>query len=150
MDIEQVREELDEHLDAINSNTRELQASFDYVAEVEAKVDKLSEKLDTIMRMLEQQPREHLNIREQEVFLILYQLEQFMSYQEIGQRLMLPQNTIQLLVDALIAKGIPILKRHEGSQVKIQIDPSFREQQTKENLLNINEQVMSSVAQFSR
>mgnify|MGYP006282294921 CR=1 FL=1 len=148
--IETFKEELDEHLDAINQNTTEIQAVFDYTAEVDAKVTKLSEKMDRILQLLEnQKPREssiqQLNLREQEVFLALYAENVFLSYADIARRISLPESMIPGIVDSIIAKGVPVLRKYQGPQVFVQIDEDFRNRQAKENLLHINEFVMTSV-----
>lgn len=148
--IESLREELDEHLDAINSNTSEIQASYDYIAEVESKVDKLNEKMDKILRMLEQTESKSsidpLTLREQEVFLALYTDVQFMTVSQVAKKIMLTDSQVNVLIDSIIAKGVPILKRFEGEKVCLQIEPGFRSRQTKENILQISQVVMSSIS----
>lgn len=149
--VDTLREELDEHLDTINGNTTEIQASIDYTSEVEAKVDKLAEKMDRILQMLENQDVKQsttlkpLNLREQEVFLSLYTTDEFMSYTEVAEKISLPESMIPPLVDAIIGKGVPILKKYQGPSIFVQIDNEFKDIQTKENVLNINEFVMKSV-----
>ncbi|MFW5746845.1 MAG: hypothetical protein ACOCWQ_04845 [Nanoarchaeota archaeon] len=152
--IADIREELDEHLDAINRNTSEVQSGFDYIAEVEAKVDKLSEKLDRVLTLIEngvktttQQPIDPLSLREQEVFLALYTEETFLSYTKVAQKIGLPESIVPALLDSIISKGVPILKKYTGQEVCVQIDPDFRNKQAKENVLNINEIVMTSISQ---
>jgi len=44
--FKKIRTEMDDHLDAINENTNELVSVADYIAELEAKIVKLGERLD--------------------------------------------------------------------------------------------------------
>jgi hypothetical protein len=149
--VESIREELDEHLDAINMNTSEIQASADMIMDLEGKFNKLSEKVDKVLDMLEQQSKpktqvKPLALREQEIFIALYTEQQFLTYQQIASKVSLPESMVPGIIDAIVAKGIPILKKHEMATVSVQLDNDFRERQTRENMLNINEVVMSSMA----
>ncbi|MFT4310421.1 MAG: hypothetical protein ACMXYC_02215 [Candidatus Woesearchaeota archaeon] len=148
--VHDVREELDEHLDAINSNTQEIQSAFEYVAEVENKVDKLAEKLDNILHLLQENKKtlKPLSLREQEVFLVLYTEKQFVDYQTVATKLQLPVSVVTELVQSLIQKGIPIIKKYEHTQEKIQVDESFKQEQAKHNVLHIHEVMLSSISSY--
>ena len=50
--LKDVREELDDHLDAINQATEEVQSSQEYLNRLDEKVDKLSEQMEQIMLFL--------------------------------------------------------------------------------------------------
>ena len=45
-EFHQVKQALEEHLNSINENTTEIQALFDYLQEMEIKVEKMSQRLD--------------------------------------------------------------------------------------------------------
>lgn len=142
-----LQEELDEHLDAINRNTSEIQACFEYVGDVEKKVDKISEKIDTLMAMI-QQPQETgtkvkpLSLREQEVFLALYTTANFLTYKQVAHKVSLPEQNIPQLIEIIIEKGVPILKKFAEGKVCVQIDPEFKNEQAKHNVLQIDSIVM--------
>ena len=50
------------------------------------------------------------------------------------------------MIDQIIAKGIPILRKHIGQTTLIQIDAEFKALQTRENVLKLHEFVVASVA----
>ncbi|MFT4313017.1 MAG: hypothetical protein ACMXYA_01290 [Candidatus Woesearchaeota archaeon] len=147
--FQRVKEELSEHLDAINDNTNEIQANFEHMQELETKIDKLNEKFDKILHMLQgntQQKEtfqvEPLTLREQEVFIALYTKESSLSYQEISQRTGLPVDLIKSIIQSMIAKGVPIIKRYQEGDFVLEIDSEFKQTQTKKNILQLNEQIM--------
>jgi len=49
-----IREEFEDHLDAINENTNEIQANYEHMCELESKVEKVNARLDEIQLMLNQ------------------------------------------------------------------------------------------------
>ena len=81
-----IREEFEEHLQAINENTNEISANYEYICEIEIKLDKLSERVDNLQMYLQSNSGislvgkadfdvKRLNRREQEVFLVIYTIE---------------------------------------------------------------------------
>ena len=140
--LARVREELDEHLDAINENTGEIQSNYAYVQKIDARVDELFIKLDRIERMLEQQtPRasiKPLTHGEKQVFLVLYTGEESLTYEEISHRTGYPDALVKHHINELIEKGVPILKSYFNSAPCLKLEPRFKEQQAKENLINLS------------
>ena len=71
-----VKTELDDHLDAINQNTAEAQANQGWLSELDAKINKLSERLDEIELLINPDRARKMDVkltpREQEVFMALY------------------------------------------------------------------------------
>ncbi|MEK6828081.1 MAG: hypothetical protein AABX78_01910, partial [Nanoarchaeota archaeon] len=47
-----IKQEFEEHLQAINENTNEISANYEYICELESKLDKLSERVDQIQMYL--------------------------------------------------------------------------------------------------
>lgn len=140
-----VKDELSEHLEAINDNTREIHDTNDQLALLEAKVDKLSDKMDQILSLISQQKTysvESLSLREQEIFVALYTKNEPLSLPQISRRTGLPIEMIKELITQIIEKGIPLVKRLLDDDIVIEIDPGFREHQTKTNILQLNEQLM--------
>ena len=133
---------LEEHLATINDNTGEIQALFDYLQELEIKVDKLSRRLELAQLDLGL-PRAKpgiapLNQLECKVFLVLYTEEGMLSYLEIAQKSGLPASIVPECVSSLIQKGIPFRRSFFENQLFLSLDPQFKELQTKENVVNLS------------
>ena len=97
--FEQVREQFDDHLEAINENTNEIHSNFEYLCEMDRKIEKLAEKVDELNHLIREQRGEKVEERkfelrpltkkEKEVFYALYVLTEgrrFASYKEISRR----------------------------------------------------------------
>ena len=48
-----IKNEMDEHLLAINENTNEISANYEYIHEIESKLDRICERLDKMQMFLE-------------------------------------------------------------------------------------------------
>src|SRR3989338_11235964 len=85
-----IRKMLEEHLAAINDNTAEVHALFDYLQELEIKLEKYSQRLDqTQLSLGIPKPKTNiapLNQVERKLFLVLYPGESLMTYQEIAEK----------------------------------------------------------------
>ena len=103
-----IRKMLEEHLAAINDNTTEVQALFDYLQELEIKLEKVSQRLDqTQLSLGIPKPKTNiapLNQMERKVFLVLYTGENLLTYQEISEDGTLLD--IQRQVDAHLAPHV--------------------------------------------
>jgi len=146
-----IKEEFDDHLEAINQNTNEIQANYEYLCEIDNKIEKVSERVDEISLLLKQ----HLGMRsdesktysimpltrkEKEIFLAIYMLEGnkgFVSYEDISRRTAIPINLVMAYLTNLIQKGVPIMKKYVNNKVLVKIDPKFKDFQTKNNCLEI-------------
>ena len=141
-EFHQVRIALEEHLSAINENTTEIQSLFDYLQELDIKIDKLTNRLDnmqlsqgTPVPKPEVQP---LNQTERKVFLVLYTEETPLSFHEIASKAELPNSIIPECVSSLVAKGIIISRTCCNGQLFIKINSNFKELQAKENIINLS------------
>ncbi len=151
--FKQIREEFDEHLDAINANTNEVQTNYEFLCRLEAKIDKLNERLDELQILMKpgekdkKTPLIHpLTKHEKEVFLVLYEAgENFVTYLEMGKHLGLPEQLVREYVMNLIAKGIPIVKRYTNNKPYIKIHTDFRNLQTRENIVGIEQGISKKV-----
>lgn len=143
-----VREELDDHLRTINENTNELQSNYEYICEIDAKIEKLSERLDEIQMMLTGGPEEvsvqPLTMREREVFLVIYSNENT-TYEHIGRRVGLPESMVRHYIMNLIRKGVPVIRKLKDDQELVCLDAEFRTLQAKENIVGINESMSMSI-----
>jgi hypothetical protein len=141
-DFNYVRKQLEEHLTAINENTSEIQAMLDFLQEVEFKIEKLSARIDSI-QMVEDKKNEipyvmPLNMIERKVFLVLYTEHSSLTYNEIAQKVQLPETLIPDYISSLVHKGIPLQRSHFNDRLFFKLDPEFKELQAKENIVNLS------------
>lgn len=145
--IETCREELDVHLDTINQNTDEIQQNYEYLAQIEAKMDKIAARLEAIELHLAggrrmQATKIELSLREQEVFLVLYSSSEQLSRKMIARRLGFSEEMVEAYVGNIIVKGIPVLRQAVEGETLYFLDGWFREQQAKHQVITINDQVV--------
>jgi len=149
-----IRIEMEEHLTSINENTNEIQSNYEYLCAIDAKVEKIAERLDELYLMFESRkaPRDleiqSLTLREKEVFAAIYALSEnsMPGYEDIARRTGLSAEMAQSYVHNLIAKGVPVLINGSGSSARISLDPYFRQAQAKENILRIDEEIALRIA----
>ena len=48
-----IKEEFEDHLDSINENTNEIHSNYEYLCELDSKIEKLNEKLEEIMMFMQ-------------------------------------------------------------------------------------------------
>lgn len=151
-ELAEIRHEFEEHLQAINENTNEISANYEYICETGSKLDKLSERVDQIQMYLESiygapvakrnnLDVKRLNKREQEVFLVIYTLEEekgSVTYADIAERLNISEQLAGNYVTSIIEKGVPIIKRYFNSSPHLRLDPEFKTLQAKENILQLS------------
>ncbi|MFT4311268.1 MAG: hypothetical protein ACMXX7_01430 [Candidatus Woesearchaeota archaeon] len=141
-----IKIEFNEHLETINQNTTEIQSLYDYVSEVEHKLDKLSERIDELQMHLNptmayDQFSVELTHREQEVFVVLYAESQKITAKTIARRLGFTDEMVQRYIYSLISKGIPVLKHFQDEEMFITLDDKFKELQARRNVLKIDESI---------
>lgn len=139
--FEEVRSNLEEHLNAINENSSEIQALFDYLQDLEVKIDKVTARLDQVQ--LEQgvdckQEILPLNNFEKQIFLTLYTEELALTIKEISEKTKLPLSVVEENVASLCKKGIPLVRSFFNKRLFLQLNPDFKERQAKENLINLS------------
>lgn len=149
-----IRDEFDEHRESINDNTNEVQANYEYICRLDAKIDKVTEKIEELQLKLstliplasfeEEQPAKiELSEKEKEVFLILYASEEKpMTYRDIAKVMNESDFLVSGYITNLIEKGIPIIKKYIGHAAYLMLDRRFRELQAKNNILNINQKTV--------
>ena len=137
-----VRQALEEHLTAINENTSEIQSLFDFLQELDVKIEKVSQRLDQLQLSqgvpLPKPTVEPLNQTEKKVFLVLYTEETPLSFHELAAKANLPNSIIPECVSSLASKGIPFSRTFCNEQLFIKIDSVFKELQAKENIINLS------------
>ena len=140
-DLNNILSSLEDHLQSINDNSAEIQSLFDYLQELELKMDRLSTRLDEVQIQHEHmikkdvQPLNHL---EKQIFLVLYTDEFAMTVKDICEKTKLPSSVVQERINTIISKGVPLVRSYVDKQVYIQIDGQFKERQAKENLVNLS------------
>lgn len=148
-----IKEEMDIHLDSINENTNEINANFEHVARLEDKVDKLNERIDELHMLFSsltgnkpvvkeiEFEKIKLSTREQEVFLTLYTSQHELTYYDISRKLGLTPDLVEKYVKMMLEKGVPIIRKLTENKVFLMVDDEFKNLQTKENVLKINENI---------
>ena len=155
MDIKEelkgIKSELNGHLDAVNDNTSEIQASYGCINELSNRLEKIAERVEA----LEIHSQEHSNFNateksfdlkplektEQYVFLVIYALEDekgLVSYADIIRKTGLPGYIVNEYIARLVEKGIPLLKKYVNNIPYIRLNPEFKRMQAKENILCID------------
>jgi len=146
----EIKDEFDEHRETINQNTNEIQANYEYLCRLDAKIDKLGERIDELTMCMQPETVKynikHLTTREKEVFLALYAAEEAEGYKDIARKIGLNENLVICYISNLISKGVPINKRYAGSEVMLSLDAQFKEHQMKENIIGINETLSKNIA----
>ena len=141
-EFKEIRNVLEEHLSSINENTTEIQTLFDYLQEMEIKIDRFSQRLDNIQlsvgNPLEKPDIKPLDQEEKKVFLLFYTENMPLSYSEISLKAKIPISMVPDYISSLIEKNVPLLRSMINNQVFFKLSPSFKEIQAKENLVNLS------------
>lgn len=147
--FEKVKEELTDHLDAINSNTIEVNANHEYIKELEKRIEKLNEKLDNLSMTLSEVKGESVDLaeikniqlkpKEVEIFKLLYEnMGDLFTYKKLARSLGLTEAIVKRKISSMVSKGIPIIKKYFDNNVFLVLDADFRNLQAKNNVLKLN------------
>ena len=149
--FDSIKLELDEHREAINANSMELQESYSCLGDFNNKLDKLNERLEKIEVFLqmhchfapEQKPFDvkPLTKQEQQVFLVIYALEDekgLVSSADIAKKTGLPHYLVAEYIARLVQKGIPLIKKYINNASFLKLNPEFKRVQAMENILQID------------
>ena len=144
-----VKNELDDHLESINQNTSEIQAGQGLLAELEAKVNKLSERLDELELVLNPGKVTRMNIkltpREQEVFMTLY-LGKALPPSQIAKLLGFTEDMVNMYIFNIISKGVPVHKELVDDVLVFSLDSEFKGLQARRNVLEIDPVIARQVS----
>jgi len=152
----QIKEEFEDHLEAINQNTDEIQSNYSYLCEIDSKINKLNERLDQIELFLKQnsglkiEEKPVFNIspltkREQELFLVLYTLDNLkddLTYKDLAKKAGLTEQIAMGYVDNLVRKGVPVTRKIINNRMCLNLNPYFKRLQAKENILHLNQKTL--------
>ncbi len=155
----QIKEEFNDHLDAINDNTNEIQSAASSISELDLKFNKICERLEKIELFLEKissfdpsrVPKYEINNlteKEKSIFLVIYKLaaeHKSITYREIQKHTCLPKTIIQGHITGLIEKGIPLRKAYINNQVHLRMDEQFKAMQAKQNIVKLEQKTLNHV-----
>ena len=156
-----IKEEFEDHLESINENTNEIQSNYEFLCEVDNKVEKLNERLDTIQMFLEKLTNQKLDsfkelthvqplsIQEQRLFLTLYTSEDAVSYPQMAERIHLTESLVRQYMTNLIEKGVPVTKQYINRKPFVSLNPDFKELQAKKNIVNLDDSVLRKTVTLS-
>jgi DNA-binding CsgD family transcriptional regulator len=140
-----VKDEMNVHRETINQNTNDLQACYEYLAEIDRKLDKLAERLDELQYTVTPEQRVPEGIvlthREQEAFMVLYTADDPVTSLEVARRLGLTVEMVEQYLFSISSKGVPILKTFANGKVYHSLDLKFKDLQARRNILNISEEI---------
>ena len=142
-----VYEEFEDHLDAINENTQELQGQYDSLSELNRKIEKLNDRIDQLQMLMRQIYSEKrdipLTFDEQKVFLLLYTHESgFISFDELMKKTNFTPDYMRGVISSMLDKGVSMIREIIDGGLFFKLNPYFRAQQTKENLVKIDPSVV--------
>ncbi len=148
--FESIKKEFDDHRLSINENTNEIRDNFEYMNEIDSKINKLSDRIEDICMFIEDLKKEKNSVHslswyEQKVFLALYLEHSELSFFEVVKRTQLPAAMVEKILDSLVDKNIPIIVEKVNNQNIYLLDPNFKERQTKENIVKVDESVTKSL-----
>ncbi len=138
-----VKLEFEEHLDAINQNTNEIQHQYEIIAELENKMDSLAERIEHLelaLNSITESRNPELNDTEKKIFLELYKLTEVKSFVELHEfeaKLGIDGFFIDSIINSMISKGVKIEKKIEENKLFYGIEKEFRDEQIKHNILQI-------------
>ena len=143
-----MQEALTEYREVINENTSEIQSNYEFLCEVDNKIEKLAERLDELFLMVGKSvtPKKfsvkQLTAKEKRVFLAAYSLieESGMStsYKALSVRLSMSQGQLASYLTSLMAKGIPVKKKFVSGNVLVSLDEDFRREQAQKNIIGLD------------
>jgi len=146
--------EFEDHLNAINENTNEIQTNFEYLCELDNKITKLNERIDEIHIILSKltgkktlkksklDDIDPLTTAEKNVFLNLYTEQLPLTYADLARKMKMPIPVIREYITNLLEKGIPIQKIYKNTRPYIFLDPKFKNLQAKKNILKIEQKIL--------
>ncbi len=144
-----LKEEMNDHLDAINENTNEIGSTNEYMAQLEEMINKLNERLDDVemkvselsgkkISIAEDYKNIVLNPKEEEIFFILYsRTGDLIDSKEISRTLGITEESARKYIASMIGKGIPVVRKYFDEKTFFVLDPDFRNLQAKENIVKL-------------
>ncbi|HIH24349.1 TPA: hypothetical protein HA251_04915 [Candidatus Woesearchaeota archaeon] len=131
--LRDLREELDEHLDAINRNTEEVTETHEDIAELEVRLEKLAERIDALQALLLSQTPSVKSVRltpkEEEMLKILLEAKEPLTSLLLGKMAGLTADAAAQTLYCLKQKGVPLLATTVDEQTFYALEAQFRDLQ---------------------
>lgn len=124
-----VRDELDEHLDGINSNTLEIQQVQDMLCEFDMRLRKMEDKIDMVCNQLLQNETpsfEHLPTQEQEILYLLARTDSMRTIL-LSHKLGVGLRQLESALVSLQQRGIPVRFVEKEGQLCVCLASEFKE-----------------------
>jgi len=142
-----VKDELEDHLSAINENTDEIQCNNDLMNQLNNKIIKLAERVDMLQTIITQtvEPQKTFDVspltkKEKALFQALYAIaheKESVTYEDLARRCGVTTALAVHYITNLIEKGVPVWKKYIGKTVHLTIDPDFVLEQAQENIVGV-------------
>lgn len=142
-----VNEEFEDHLDAINENTQEIENQYESLCELNRKLEKLNERIDQISSMVKELVNERgsisLTLDEQRIFFVLYMHDDgFISFDDIAGRTHFNPDYARELITAMLDKGIKLTREIRDGKLHLKLNPYFKARQIRESIVKIDPAVV--------
>ncbi|MBD3318780.1 hypothetical protein GF342_02635 [Candidatus Woesearchaeota archaeon] len=141
-----MRREIDEHRTAINENTTEVQTNFDFLCELDNRINHLQDRIDELFLVVSGKTRREsfavspLNTREKAVFWAILSLTEsftYVTYAQIATHLNTSTSVVGSYVARLVEKGVPFVKKVKKGKIGIALHPRFRQLQIQKNIVGL-------------
>ncbi|MBW3012365.1 hypothetical protein KY311_04220 [Candidatus Woesearchaeota archaeon] len=142
--IKAIKEELNDHLIAINESTDEIETNYSYLLDLTQRIEVIEKRLEDIQNLLSrfvnaklEKSTKKIRIDEaaQEVFLALYESPRAIDYDEICVRLRKSEPFVRYCINRLIENGVPVKKHVINRKAYFILDTEFKELQAKKGIV---------------
>ncbi len=150
LSLSNVKEEMDDHLTAINENTQEIELCYSHMMEMNKRIKFLENKIDFMQKIIaklvqneqipvksEDKPKIRLSKQEQKLFMQFYSFDGALDLTMLCAKLARSDGFIRYYINSLIQKGVPILKENRGKKQYFLLDPQFKDEHARNNLVLI-------------
>jgi hypothetical protein len=117
-----VREEMEDHLVAINENTDELKSHSDFMNELDRRIEALNEKIESVHLMLMQSMGSSLNENEKKILNVLDRSTSLLSCKDIAFSAAVSELFVKAHLFSMICKGIPLKEKVIDSQSYFELE----------------------------
>lgn len=148
-----VKEEMEEHLQAINENTDEVSAVYEHLSELDCKIDKLSSRMEQMQLMIKQLVQSqaqmgfkiNLDFEEQKIFLALYAFGDNLTLANIARKTNINEINAEKKIESMKSKGINILEKTTGIRKFYSLEKEFKSLQAKTHIVEIDRIVANQI-----
>lgn len=111
-----VKEELEDHLTAINQNTDELKIHSGFMNDLDNKLEILNEKVESLQLMLMQAMKSSLNENEINILEVLETSTSFLSCKDLAVSAGVSELFVKAHLFSMICKGVPLKEKAIDNQ----------------------------------